>query len=295
MSVIATPLRYPGGKSALTNYLRLVLRKNGLSGGHYAEPYCGGAGAAIALLRAEAVSHIHINDADPAVFAFWNAVLKRPEDLCEFVLDVPLSVAEWQVQRDVYRSASNRSWFKKACAFFYLNRVNRSGILNGGLIGGLSQEGEWLMDARFNREDLALRIRRIALRQDDISVSNLDALDFLKANSKSWPEKSLVYLGPPYYNKGQFLYRNSYGPGDHAAIACYLRRLTKRHWLASYDNAPEIRKIYAGLSQSTYSIDYSARDRSVGSEIVIFGEATLGPRVANPMKVSKDQLRRTAA
>lgn len=290
MSIIATPLRYPGGKSALTNYIRLILRKNGLSGGHYAEPYCGGAGAAIALLRAEAVSHIHINDADPAVYAFWQAVLMRPEDLCNFVLSVPLNVSEWQVQRDIYRSASNRSWFRKACAFFYLNRVNRSGILNGGLIGGLSQEGEWLMDARFNREDLALRIRRIALRRDDISVSSLDALEFLKVNSKTWPQKTLIYLDPPYYNKGQFLYRNSYGPDDHAAIASYLRRLTKRHWLASYDNTPEIRKLYSGLKQSTYSIDYSARERSIGSEIVIFGEATSSHRVLNPMKVTKDQL-----
>lgn len=295
MSMIATPLRYPGGKSALTNFLRLVMRQNGLSSGHYAEPYCGGAGAAIALLRAEAVSQIHINDADPAVHAFWRAVLQRSDDLCEFIETVPLTVEEWRVQRDRYRAVGCGKWFEKACAFFYLNRVNRSGILNGGLIGGLAQEGQWLMDARFNREDLIDRVQKIAVRRDAITLSNLDALDFLKTCGREWPEKTLTYLDPPYYNKGQCLYRNSYGPNDHAEIATYLRRLTRRRWLASYDNTPEIQALYAGLAQQTYSIDYTARSRAVGSEIVIFGRALSLPVVANPIKVSKHELFRVTA
>lgn len=290
MAQISTPLRYPGGKSALTNFLRLVLRQNGLSGGHYAEPYCGGAGAAISLLRAEAVSHIHINDADPAVFAFWRAVLERSDDLCEFVTRVPLSVDEWKFQRDIYKGGSQRKWFDKACAFFFLNRVNRSGILNGGLIGGLAQKGQWLMDARFNRSDLVDRIERIAARRDDISISNLDALSFLKSQAAAWPEKTLIYLDPPYYDKGQCLYRNSYEPNDHAQIAAYLRRLTKRKWVASYDNVPEIRSLYSGLTQKTYSIDYTARTRTVGSEVVIFGQSVTCPAVRNPVKVDRRSL-----
>ena len=295
MAQITTPLRYPGGKSALTNFLRLVLRQNGLSGGHYVEPYCGGAGAAISLLRAEAVSQIHINDADPAVHAFWRAVLHRADDLCAFVDTVPLSVKEWRLQRDRYNSANSRRWFERACAFFYLNRVNRSGILNGGLIGGLAQQGTWLMDARFNRADLIERIKRIERRRDDISISNLDALDFLKSGGKEWPESTLIYLDPPYFDKGQCLYRNAYVAKDHAAIAAHLRRMTRRRWLVSYDNVPEIRALYSGLKQQVYSIDYTARTRSIGSEVVIFGAALSCPKVVNPIRVQKRELFERAA
>lgn len=294
MAFVTTPLRYPGGKSVLTNFLRLVLSENGLRGGHYVEPYCGGAGAAVALLRAEAVSHIHLNDADPAVFAFWRTLANEPNVLVDFISSVPLSVAAWRKQREIYASKASGQR-ARACAFMYLNRVNRSGILNAGLIGGLAQRGTWLMDARFNRADLVERIENIAAYSDGISVSNQDALDFLRENNRKWPAKCLIYIDPPYFNKGQCLYRNHYGPDDHSRIASYMKSLTKRHWIASYDAADEIRSLYAGLVQQQFSLAYTARDRSIGQEILIYGSGTKRPKVSDPVAVTKADIFRTAA
>lgn len=289
MAFLTTPLRYPGGKSGLTNFLRLVLSENGLRGGHYVEPYCGGAGAAVALLRAEAVSHIHLNDVDPAVFAFWRTLVREPAILCDFISSVSLTVVEWRRQREVYSSSAAKQR-DRACAFLYLNRVNRSGILNGGLIGGLKQKGEWLMDARFNRADIIDRIQKIAEHRDGITVHNDDALDFLKGNNRLWPRATLIYLDPPYYAKGQCLYRNAYEPGDHARIATYLRSLTKRCWVASYDADPAIIRLYAGLVQQRYKLDYTARGRTVGREVIIYGAGTKRPWVPDPMKVKKSDV-----
>lgn len=286
MALVTTPLRYPGGKSGLTNYLRLVQAANNLRGGHYVEPYCGGAGAAVALLRAEAVSSIHINDLDPAVFSFWMTLVLEPHALIDFVLSVPLTVDEWRRHRAVYSDKSSKRR-DRARAFLYLNRVNRSGILNAGLIGGLRQTGKWLMDARFNREDIAARIDAIAAFRESIFVYNLDALSFLRTNNRLWPRRTLIYLDPPYFEKGQCLYRNAYVPSDHSRIAAYLRTLTRRCWLASYDSAPEIIKLYSGLSQREYSLDYTARSRRVGREVLIFGSGTLAPDVRDPMRVEK--------
>lgn len=289
MAFLTTPLRYPGGKSGLTNFLRLVLAENGLRGGHYVEPYCGGSGAAVALLRAEAVTHIHLNDIDPAVFAFWRTLVREPEALCDFVETIPLTVQQWRHQREIY-SAPNSKIRDRACAFLYLNRVNRSGILNGGLIGGIEQKGQWLMDARFNRIDLSDRIRKISEYRDAISVYNKDALSFIKSNNRNWPKSTLIYLDPPYYAKGQCLYRNAYEPADHARIASYLRSLTKRCWLASYDADPEIIRLYAGLEQQRYKLDYTARDRTIGREVIIYGAGTKRPKAKNPMKVKKSDV-----
>lgn len=65
-----TPLRYPGGKAKFAPFIAEVMKRNDLCGGHYLEPYAGGAGVALELLFHKYASHVHINDADPAVYAF---------------------------------------------------------------------------------------------------------------------------------------------------------------------------------------------------------------------------------
>ena len=39
-----SPLRYPGGKGKLTNFVKKIVEENDLFGGHYVEAYAGGGG-----------------------------------------------------------------------------------------------------------------------------------------------------------------------------------------------------------------------------------------------------------
>ncbi|MGC3997498.1 MAG: DNA adenine methylase [Anaeromyxobacter sp.] len=154
-------------------------------------------------------------------------------------------------------------------ATFYLNRCNRSGIIvNGGPIGGKDQRGKWKIDARYNPAELDRRIRKIAAYRDRIALSNLDAIDFLD-QVKALPakEKPFVYLDPPYYAKGQGLYLNYYEPEDHARLATYLKKAAFP-WVLSYDNVPEVRRLYARLRQVPFDLGYSARERRIGSEVL---------------------------
>ena len=80
-----SPLRYPGGKSALFPLLRRLIHKHGLAEGTYVEPYAGGAGAALGLLITGQVERIVINDLDPAIYAFWIASTRFAPDLSEMV------------------------------------------------------------------------------------------------------------------------------------------------------------------------------------------------------------------
>ena len=64
-----TPLRYPGGKARFAPLITEVISANNLTGGHYLEPYAGGAGVALSLLVDGVVEHVHINDADRRVLA----------------------------------------------------------------------------------------------------------------------------------------------------------------------------------------------------------------------------------
>ena len=88
-------------------------------------------------------------------------------------------------------------------ATFFLNRTNRSGILNGGIIGGRDQTGPWKIDARFNAPELVHRIESIAGMRDRIKLTRQDALTFLKTGITRWREKDNTQS--PYYVKGREL------------------------------------------------------------------------------------------
>ena len=199
MPSIYTPLRYPGGKAKLGPFLVSLFKANRLVDGAYAEPYAGGAGAALFLLFRGYVSRIHLNDIDAGVISFWRAVLGHNERFAKRIETIPLTIEERERQRGIYQTA--RAGFDLAFAFFYLNRTNRSGIMNGGVIGGRSQTGNWRIDARFNRANLAGRVRAIGSLKRFISVSRQDALQFLDEFTAPDIRRKLLYLDPPYFTK----------------------------------------------------------------------------------------------
>lgn len=278
-----SPLRYPGGKAPFAPFIAQVMAANNLLGGHYLEPYAGGAGVALELLFEGKASHVHINDADPAVYAFWVAATQHADELLSLLDATPITMEQWFHWRGVLQSDEQMNVVQKGFATLFMNRTNRSGILKAGVIGGKEQSGEYKLDARFKKDMIAARIEAIAARAADISVYCEDSLHLLGRASEFLPKKSLIYLDPPYYVKGKGLYRNYYEHDDHAAIAKHLqRRGFKWPWVVSYDSAKEICSMYE-LSQSlTYGLNYTAQRRYVGSEVMFFSQSLHIPDQAIP-------------
>ncbi len=131
-----TPLRYPGGKAKLSAYVKSLMKENALLDGEYVEPYAGGAAIALELLFHEYVSRIHINDVSKPLHAFWKSVLDHTEELCRLVMKTPLTVEQWDKQRRILDFPEGHSTLELGFATFFLNRTNRSGILNGGIHRG---------------------------------------------------------------------------------------------------------------------------------------------------------------
>jgi len=282
MAQYYTPLRYPGGKAKLTDYLKDTFERNNLTDGHYVEPYAGGAGVALSLLMTEYASHIHLNDLNLPLYAFWHSVLYETEDLCRRIKNCRVTVNVWKRQRKIVDNPEDYSLLELGFALFFLNRTNRSGIISGGIIGGKDQTGEWKIDARFNKDALIERIERVADYEHRISIYNLDAIDVIKHVIPQLPRKSLIYLDPPYYVKGQRLYDNHYQHEDHEQIAQLVQEKIKRPWLVSYDKAKEIQKLYKQRRQCIYSLNYSAYNTCQGSEVMIYSDDLLLPRRNNP-------------
>ena len=275
-----SPLRYPGGKASLAELLAKTIELNGLTGCPYLEPFAGGAGAALRLLREGVVSEIHLNDLDIRIAKFWNAVLSDPERFAETIMSVPVTIEEWRKQQEIYSLADSSKPFEVGFAAFYLNRCNRSGIISGAApIGGYAQAGEWKIDARFYRKSLAERILTIGELRDKIHVTNMDALDFLVECLPRGREGQacFAYLDPPYYSNGNRLYMDFYEDQDHRKLSRYIQGRPDLMWLMSYDDTQFIRSLYATCEISRLSLEYSLQRRRKAQELLISPPQVLLP------------------
>jgi DNA adenine methylase len=274
----ASPLRYPGGKWRLSGFFSRLIEANYAQPPFYVEPYAGGGSLALSLLFSGQVSRIHLNDLDPAVHAFWWGILNRTEKFVSLLQAVRVTPHEWRRQKAIYSSSRDRSdRLSLGFAFFFLNRTSHSGILNAGMIGGKAQQGEWRIDARFNRSELICRVRRLATYRKSISLSGVDAMDVVSEHTGR--SRSLLYLDPPYYRAGRDLYLNAYGPDDHAGVREYVAKL-RAPWVVSYDDAREIRSLYAGYKTRRLMLRHTARSPRIGHEVMYFSDCLRVPRIA---------------
>lgn len=284
-SKLYTPLRYPGGKARFAPLIAKVMHTNNLVGGHYLEPYAGGAGVALILLIDGIVEKIHINDADPAVAVFWRIATQQSVVLSNMVANEPVTMEAWHHWKSVMLGEVLATELERGFATLFMNRTNRSGILKAGVIGGKAQTGTYKLGERFMRDELCKRLERIGCHASAIHVYEEDAHQLLMRCHKFLPTKSLVYLDPPYYVKGAGLYRNFYKHEDHVQIARLLGSTRfRRPWVVSYDNIDEIRAMYAYAHSFTYGLHYTAQRRYTGSEVMFFSE-----RLTLPVQVQEAQ------
>ena len=283
--VFSTPLRYPGGKGKFAHFIKHIFEVNSLHDGHYAEPYAGGAGVALELMFHEYASVIHINDLDPAIFAFWQSVVHHTDEISKVINDTPVTMENWHRFKAVLTNSQDCSVIDLAMATFFLNRTNRSGILKAGVIGGKEQAGKWKLDVRYNKPELIKRIELIGKYKNRIKLYNEDALGFINNVIPTLPPKSLTYLDPPYYIKGSGLYRNFYAHDDHVKIADALGNIDKP-WIVSYDNVAEIKEIYSKYRQDEYFLSYTAQQKKKGSEVMIYGPNIIAPESGLNRKAS---------
>ena len=220
MATTYTPLRYPGGKSVYAGLLSDVICLNNLENVVLVEPYAGGAGASIKLLLEGKVSRLILNDLDPAIYAFWWSVTHEADALSNMLSETPISLEEWEKQREVSKRKDIHDLLALGFSTLYMSRCNRSGILTANPIGGINQLGAYKIDARFNKPRLLEKIKKIAEKSHLIEVRNTSC-ERLLAGFKKRKDTSnlLVYLDPPYFQKGPSLYLNHYNEKDHAKLS----------------------------------------------------------------------------
>lgn len=280
-----SPLRYPGGKSKIAPFVSLIIKKCNLNECTYIEPFAGGAGVALALLFEGTVTDIVINDYDKAIYSMWKAILTETEAFINLILNTPLTIAEWKKQKEIYTNENQKYSLALGFATFYLNRTNRSGILAAGPIGGYNQTGNYLIDARYNKESLIERIETIAKHKTHIHLYNKDIESFIKNYLPKYQENAFVYFDPPYYNKGKELYKNFFVHDDHKRISKLIKELNC-FWMVTYDDVDDICELYKDYECKRFDLTYSVANSGKKSEIMFLSDKKLWPN-DNELKEKK--------
>ena len=272
-----SPLRYPGGKSKISRYIQEVIDINKLNDGIYIEPFADGVGLALNLLYNEYFSKVILNDLSKPIYSFWYSVINHTEEFCNLIRNTPVNMKEWEKQKEIQNKNNRDNILQLGFSTFFLNRTNRSGILNAGAIGGFKQSGQWKINARYNKEELIKRIRLIYQYANRIEIYNLEAMDFINKISKNISDISLFFIDPPYYDKGKYLYDNYYKNEDHKKLYGIISRLNN-NWIVTYDDSEEISNMYKNYRQKKYSLNYTAAGNKQGREIMIFSPKPVIPR-----------------
>ena len=254
MAKVYTPLRYPGGKSALAEFVWHTIELNGFTEIPYCEPFAGGAGVAMNLLLQGKVKSVILNDLDTGIYSIWYAIFNDTEWLIEAINNTEITLAVREQKKKVYNELKDSYGYSRDLAFatFFLNRVNYSGILTGGPIGGLEQKGKYKLDCRFNKESLIDKIKEIAKYRDNVQLFHMDAIELLKNQSNIF-----VFADPPYWQAGDMLYEASV---EHSKLAKVLCESKDIHWIATYDNNINVANIYEeyGAHSKLFELQYSA-------------------------------------
>ncbi|WP_142784573.1 DNA adenine methylase [Changchengzhania lutea] len=281
-----SPLRYPGGKNKLSVFIAKICIDNNING-HYVEPYSGGASVALFLLIEGFVNRITINDRDRSIYAFWHSVLNKTNQLCKLIENAELSIEEWRRQKEVQTNKKTANLLELGFSTFYLNRTNRSGIINAGVMGGVLQNGNYLIDCRFNKLDLIERIRKIAKYKKSIRLYKKDAIKLIdKIQNEAMNDNVVFYFDPPYYLKASTLYMNHYQDKNHKKVSDKIKSIQNIKWIVSYDNVPEIQNLYSECNRKEFSFKHTAYEIREGKEILFFSENIKQPKIEewNPLR-----------
>jgi DNA adenine methylase len=252
---IKSVLRYPGGKSrALKKIIPLIP----LDIREFREPFVGGGSVSVAMRqRLGPEVSFKINDLNYSLYCFWKYVKEDPERLIHKVAEIKrTSLCGRTLYESLADDVNGEDSFEQAVRFFVLNRITFSGTVDSG---GYSEQA---FEKRFTWSSIK-RIRDLSLLADGFIVTCGDYEDLLLAQG----ENVFVFLDPPYLASSKSrLYGqkgNLHASFDHERFAVNVRHCPHR-WLITYDDSPEIRRLFGFAYIYEWELQYGMNNYRQG-------------------------------
>jgi len=257
-----TLIRYPGSKERLANQiikhfplemsLPLWMDHNGWE---YREPFFGAGAIGFNILEVLPPScRAWINDKDLGLICLWNAVQNASEELKDKIEQFEPTIERfYQFKEEDGRADIDpvETGFRKLA----LHQMSYSGLgyMSGGPLGGKEQTSEYPIDCRWVKENLMYKVQSLheLMSRIKLKITCNDFAELIDDNPNVF-----LYLDPPYYEKGDDLYKYSMSDNDHVRLSNLLKT-TPNKWILSYDDHPRIRELYDWAEFTLLEIVYT--------------------------------------
>lgn len=268
MSLIKSPLRYPGGKSRAIKFL---YRYFPIDFKIYKEPFFGGGSVGIYIAQTMKNIKIYANDLNYELYCFWNSLKMQPDKLIDGIVELKNKFKNGKDLYNfiLYRRNFNLSILERGIDFFILNRITFSGVVDSG---GFSQKA---YESRFTISSIdRLKNTHKIIKNFNFSCDNFfNAIDNNFGNQKD----IFIFLDPPYYSsvksklygKKGILHLNF----NHENLRDYLYK-TKSKFLLTYDNCEYIKELYKDFYTLEWDLqygmnNYKQKKAGIGKELLI--------------------------
>jgi DNA adenine methylase len=258
---VLLPFRWAGGKYYALSKLSQFWEN--FEHDEYREPFLGGG----AVFWAKPKSQFNwLNDIDDGLIRTLEFIKdsKNREKLLKLFENEKEATRETHAKVKKIEPKSELEFVYK---YYYLNRTSFSGKMKNPSWGYRPKRS--LPPHRWKE-----RIIPCSEKLSDTKLTNLDFSDVIL--EKAAGKKVLIFLDPPYYHaKQESHYAFSFKDKDHERLAKVCKK-TKHNFFLTYDDCPEIRKMYSWANifslQFYYRLDNSkdnGNKRKIGSELVI--------------------------
>lgn len=247
---IRSPLTYTGGKS---RHVDVIAARFPDDMKEMVSPFMGGGGVELAM--AASGVDVHAGDVWLHLVEFWNALRRDARGVAEEARRLhPMSNDEFYALRRRLKEGDEMPRTHMAAAFYALNKCSFSGSINGGYSKGHERFNMIAINylARFRMPE------RLRVRQCDFERLLDDLPD------------AFAYCDPPY-----LVEKNYYGFGgehhrdfDHERLARVLRK-RKGDWVLSYNDCPEVRRLYKGFRVEAIDLKYCLDAPRIGREVLV--------------------------
>lgn len=216
-----SPFRYPGGKSRMIDYLYEHLYKNKVETLY--SPFAGGSSFELAMLESGVVNKLVLNDLDYGIYSVYWTILHMPDELIYRIQEAkPTHKDYFEAQEHIKNGFIGLNNIEAAWTTLLVNRLAYSGISKANPLGGRNGTNEQLL-SRWNPTKLIKSIQHIASFSKQIEIHCTDAFEFMVESY--WDNNGLLFLDPPYVNKGADLYNIAMTIEQHETLAFHLEQL----------------------------------------------------------------------
>jgi len=249
MTMIKSPLRYPGGKSKAIKFIAPLIPEFN----EYREPFVGGGSVFVYLKQKYPFKKFWINDIYENLYHFWKQAQQNPKELIG-------QIQYWkdkfdngkELHRYLLDNLSNFDALHKAAAFFVFNRITFSGTSESG---GFSSAA---FKKRFTQSSIE-RIKSLSTILTNTKITNLDYQEVVEADG----DNVFIFLDPPYYSAAKSaLYGkngNLHKIFNHERFADVMKA-SKHKWLITYDDSEYIKDLFSFANIKKWNLTYGMKN-----------------------------------